>query len=58
MIETNQNPRDRENYEIYRKQAEEEINAKLPKKAEEGSLAEIIIELKAQAQLLKDMINE
>lgn len=60
MIETNHSLKDEENYIEYRKQAEEEINAKLPENSqvEEKSLADIIIELKATAQYLKDLINE
>jgi hypothetical protein len=60
MIETNYSLKDEENYIEYRNQAEEEINAKLPEdsQVEEKSLADIIIELKATAQYLKDLINE
>jgi hypothetical protein len=60
MIETNYSLKDEETYNEYRTQAEEEINAKLPEdsQVEEKSLADIIIELKATAQYLKDLINE
>jgi hypothetical protein len=52
--------KDEENYKEYRRQAEDELNAKLPENSqvEEKSLADIIIELKATAQYLKDLINE
>ena len=52
--------KDEENYKEYRRQAEDELNAKLPENSqvEEKSLADIKIELKATAQYLKDLINE
>ena len=56
MIETKHSPRDEENYNEYRRQAEEEINAKLKveKKPEVNSLIELIIRLKVESDLLKE----
>jgi len=60
MIETNYSLKDEENYIEYRRQAEEEINAKLKveKKPEVNSLIELIIRLKAESDLLKKSFKQ
>jgi hypothetical protein len=58
MIETNYSPRDESNYNEYRRQAEQKLNAKLIKKPEQNSIADIIIKLKAEVELLKESLTK
>lgn len=58
MIETNYSPRDEENYNEYRRQSEKQINEKLIKKPEQNSIADIIIKLKVEVELLKESLTK
>jgi hypothetical protein len=58
MIETNYSPRGEANYNEYRKQSEKEINEKLIKKPEQNSIADIIIKLKVEVELLKESLTK
>lgn len=58
MIETNYSLKNEANYNEYRKQSEKEINAKLIKKPEHNSIADLIIKLKVEVELLKESLTK
>ena len=58
MIKTNNSFRREENYNEFRRQAEQELNSRLKKPIEKNSIADLIVKLKAEAETLKKSFKQ